>query len=203
MAIEIVDFPIKNGGSFQFAMLVYQPTYCVYLKFSLDQKAFDGPRPPPDGCLGTQGDAGPEIHWGFEDSQRIHGAGIFTYIGMILNYFGGQCRNPLGFWTLLCLCFWLKKIGPSQKSWCWYGLPQKKNVGRSHKKLDHEEIDPINRDPARPNTIPTTMWGWMIPTISGNFGVDLFLLGLAHIWVNYNELTTSSLEIIVSKGELL
>ena len=24
MAIEIVDFPIKNGGSFQFAMLVYQ-----------------------------------------------------------------------------------------------------------------------------------------------------------------------------------
>jgi len=24
MAIEIVDFPIKNGGSFQFAMLNYQ-----------------------------------------------------------------------------------------------------------------------------------------------------------------------------------
>ena len=24
MTIEIVDFPIKNGGSFQFAMLVYQ-----------------------------------------------------------------------------------------------------------------------------------------------------------------------------------
>ena len=24
MAIEIVDFPMKNGGSFQFAMLIYQ-----------------------------------------------------------------------------------------------------------------------------------------------------------------------------------
>ena len=24
MTIEIVDFPIKNGGSFQFAMLIYQ-----------------------------------------------------------------------------------------------------------------------------------------------------------------------------------
>ena len=25
-------------------------------------------------------------------SLRIHGAGIFTYIGIILNYFRGQCR---------------------------------------------------------------------------------------------------------------
>ena len=25
-------------------------------------------------------------------SHRIHGAGIFTYIGIILNYFRGQCR---------------------------------------------------------------------------------------------------------------
>jgi len=29
MAIEIVDFPMKNGGSFQFAMLNYQRVYDV------------------------------------------------------------------------------------------------------------------------------------------------------------------------------
>ena len=29
MAIEIVDFPMKHGGSFQFAMLVYQRVIVV------------------------------------------------------------------------------------------------------------------------------------------------------------------------------
>jgi hypothetical protein len=32
----IVDLPIENGGSFHSFLLVYQPTYFVYLKFSLD-----------------------------------------------------------------------------------------------------------------------------------------------------------------------
>ena len=30
MAIEIVDFPMKNGGSFQFAMLNYQRVFGGY-----------------------------------------------------------------------------------------------------------------------------------------------------------------------------
>ena len=30
MAIEIVDFPIKNGGSFQFAMLNYQRVWSFF-----------------------------------------------------------------------------------------------------------------------------------------------------------------------------
>jgi hypothetical protein len=30
MTIEIVDFPMKNGGSFQFAMLVYQRVIPVH-----------------------------------------------------------------------------------------------------------------------------------------------------------------------------
>ena len=34
MAIEIVDFPMKNGGSFHSKLLVYQRVY-VFLTFSL------------------------------------------------------------------------------------------------------------------------------------------------------------------------
>ena len=30
--------------------------------------------------------------WWWDQSLRIHGAGIFTYIGNILNYFRVQCR---------------------------------------------------------------------------------------------------------------
>ena len=53
---------------------------------------------------------------------------------------------------------------------------------------------PINRDPARPNTITIAMWGWIIPPIYGNLGVCLLLLGLAHMvisglvycWTCYN-----------------
>jgi len=33
MAIEIVDFPIKNGGSFQFAMLVITRGYIFFRGF--------------------------------------------------------------------------------------------------------------------------------------------------------------------------
>ena len=44
MAIEIVDFPIKNGGSFQFAMLNYQRVNLhfpmVFLSFSYDFPIF-------------------------------------------------------------------------------------------------------------------------------------------------------------------
>jgi hypothetical protein len=36
MAIEIVDFPMKNGGSFQFAMLNYQRVSAKMLVYPIE-----------------------------------------------------------------------------------------------------------------------------------------------------------------------
>ena len=137
-------------------------------------RALDGLRPPPDGCAGTQGDAG------------AGGAGH----GDPTQLFWWLVRKSIGVLNIVPL-FLIKKNGTIPEQLVLIRLTRKNVKPQQIRSWGNH---PINRDPARPNTITIAMWGWIIPPIYGNLGVCLLLLGLAHMvisglvycWTCYN-----------------
>ena len=79
MAIEIVDFPIKNGGSFHGKMLVHQAGYSVtestFVRFSLHSAEAFGVSSPTDWGVASRQDCTPgltrDLQWDMPCQWRL------------------------------------------------------------------------------------------------------------------------------------